>query len=123
MRFFSMVSSALATGALTAGVVLGSPVTGQAAGGFFLWIDGETGVPRQLLSLENETPVVAPPHEKCFDTFGAVSARNLTDSDAVLAKDGLCSELVMVLGPGESYDGAFGSVGFTPPGASAEAGD
>jgi hypothetical protein len=102
---------------LLLGAVLCSTPPGRAATGAFRWTDGETGVPRQLLTGENETPVLLPPNEKCFDTFGAISAKNLTDSDAVLAKDGLCSELLIVLKPGESYDGPFGSVGFTPPGA------
>lgn len=113
-------------GSVAAGVVVvcsvliaSGPAVSRAATGAFLWTDGETGVPRQLLTGENETPVVAPPNEKCFDTFGATSAKNLTDSDAVLARDGLCSELVIVLAPGQSYEGPFGSVGFTPPGATA----
>ncbi|MGQ0466356.1 MAG: hypothetical protein ACT4QG_13660 [Sporichthyaceae bacterium] len=101
-------------------LAVATPHSGSAANGFFVYTDGETGVPRQLLTTENETGIVFPPNEKCFDTFGAVSAKNYTDSDAVLAGDGVCSQLVIVLKPGESYEGKFGSVGFTPPGATGD---
>lgn len=117
MRGFAAMGAAVA---LAVGVAVATPSTGRAAGGSFLWVDGQTVVPRQLLSVENETPVLAPPREKCFDTFGATKAINLTDSDAVLAKDGLCSEFLIAVKPGTTYDGPFGSVGFTPPGATDE---
>lgn len=90
-----------------AAVTAVAPASSVAAGGLFLWTNTD-GVP---------TPLPSPANEKCFDTFNATRAINLTDSDAVLSKDGLCSAFLTVVAPGEAYDGAYGSVGFTPPGA------
>lgn len=104
----SGVRPAVVAIALAVAVCTAVPTPGHAAGGLFVWTDGATG----LL-----TPIPFPADEKCFDTFGANRAQNLTGSDAVLARDGLCSDVLTVIRPGGSYDGAFGSVGFTPPGA------
>jgi hypothetical protein len=94
--------------ALSVALSAAVPTSGHAASGLFVWTDNATGL---------VTPIPFPADEKCFDTFGANRAQNLTGSDAVLAKDGLCSDVLTVIRPGGSYDGGFGSVGFTPPGA------
>jgi hypothetical protein len=98
----------LFAGASFAGVQFAAPTPGYAANGLFLWTDGSSG-------LVNAIPF--PPREKCFGTFKANAARNYTDSDAVLSRDGLCFDVLTVVKAGQSYDGEFGSVGFTPPGA------
>jgi len=83
------------------------PAPAVAANGVFVWTD-KSGSPH---------PVLFPANEKCFDTFNADKAENHTDSDAVLSRDGLCSDFLQVVKPGQSADAAYGSVGFTPPGA------
>jgi hypothetical protein len=101
------VAAALAV-AVAAAVVVAAPGPGHAASGVFLWTDGSSGL---------VTPIPFPANEKCFATFKATRAQNWTDSDAVLNGDGLCYDAIKTLKPGESYDGEFGAVGFTNPGA------
>jgi hypothetical protein len=84
-----------------------APTPAVAANGLFVWTD-KSGVPR---------PILFPANEKCYDTFNAVRADNHTDSDAVLSRDGLCSDFLQVVKPGQSAAVPYGSVGFTPPGA------
>jgi hypothetical protein len=110
-RSAGVLVAALIGGATIAGVLLARPTPGVAAGGLFVWTNGSSGL---------VTPMAFPANEKCFDTFGASRAQNYTDSDAVLSKDGLCSDFLIAVKPGASYDGVFGSVGFTPPGATKE---
>ncbi len=105
-----MLGAAALFGATLGAVLFVAPTASQGAGGLFLWTNGDGFV----------TPLLAPANEKCFDTFGAKKAENFTDSDAVLNKDGLCYDLLTVLKPGESYEGSFGAVGFTPPGATGD---
>ncbi|MGQ0843234.1 MAG: hypothetical protein ACT4QF_03770 [Sporichthyaceae bacterium] len=105
-----LVGAAAGFGVVAGAVLLAAPTSSRAAAGVFLWTNGGGLV----------TPVVAGANEKCIDTFGAVKAQNFTDSDAVLSKDGLCSDFLVAVGPGESYEGPYGSVGFTPPGATDE---
>lgn len=100
--------AAMSATALAAGVQLAAPTPGNAANGLFLWTDGGSGL---------VTAIPFPAQEKCFGTFKAKAAQNYTDSDAVLSRDGLCFDVLTVVKSGQSYDGEFGSVGFTPPGA------
>jgi hypothetical protein len=98
---------ALAALGVFALVHVATPLPAAAANGLFLWTD-KGGLMH---------PMLFPPNEKCFDTFNAAGAHNHTDSDAVLSRDGLCSDFLQVVKPGESAEVEFGSVGFTPPGA------
>ena len=105
------VAGALAAGAAAFGLVLAQAAPGSAAGGVFLYTDGESGL---------ITPLLTPPNEKCFAVFKASGARNLTDSDVILFADGLCSEVMLKLGPGEQINLTFNSFGFTPVGATGD---
>lgn len=106
-RSLGVVAGVLSTAAVTAGgVVVAAPAQAQAMG-LFLYTDS-TGV---------IVPAAFPAEEKCFDVFKAKEARNLTGSDAILFKDGLCSEVLIKLGPGEALNLTFNSYGFTPAGA------
>jgi hypothetical protein len=100
--------AAAVAGVLLGVVQLAAPAPGHAANGLFLWTDGSSG-------LVNAIPF--PAREKCFGTFKANRAQNWTDSDAVLSRDGLCFDVLTVVKAGQSFDGEYGSVGFTPPGA------
>lgn len=95
-----------ATVAAGIGVVLAAPAQAQAMG-VFLYTDN-TGV---------IVPSFFPAEEKCFDVFKGKEAKNFTGSDAILFKDGLCSEVLLKLAPGETLNLTFNSYGFTPAGA------
>jgi hypothetical protein len=88
------------------GVVLAAPAQ-AAAMGVFLYTDNNGVI----------VPAFFPPEEKCFDVFKAREAKNFTGSDAILFKDGLCSEVLLKLAPGETLNLPFNSYGFTPAGA------
>jgi hypothetical protein len=105
------VAAALATACAAAALAVVHAAPGAAAGGIFLYTDGESGL---------ITGMYSPPNEKCFDVFKATEAKNFTDSDVILFVDGLCSEVLIKLGPGEQIDLTFNSFGFTPPGATGD---
>lgn len=105
------LATALAAGAAAAALAVVHASPGHAAGGLFIYTDGESGL---------ITPVWSPPNEKCFDVFKASEAKNFTDSDVILFADGLCSEVMLKLTPGEQIDLTFNSFGFTPPGATGD---
>ena len=98
------IAAGLAASALLGGLGVVAASPGQAANGFFLYKDGTSG----LL-----TPVWAPEDEKCFDTFHGSEAKNFTTSNVILFADGLCSEVMLTLKPGETINLVFNSYGFT----------
>jgi hypothetical protein len=95
-----------ATAAAGTGVLLAAPAQAQAMG-VFLYTDASGVI----------VPAFFPAEEKCFDVFKGKEAKNLTGSDAILFKDGLCSEVLIKLTPGETLNLTFNSYGFTPAGA------
>ncbi len=93
-RVGAAAALACAGAAAVSGVVLASPAH-AAANGLFLYTEGSTGT---------IVPMAFPEEEKCFDVFKGKEAKNLTTSDVILFKDGLCSEVLHQAGPGRDAE-------------------
>ena len=96
------------------GLALLEAAPSQAANGVFLYKDSTSGLP---------VPVFSPPDEKCFDVFRASEAKNFTGTNVILFADGLCSEVMLTLKPGEAINLVFNSYGFSNGQASAPPGE